>query len=354
MKYTITELMGDGIAPELAAAVRIVAERLPTTLEFERVDLSLLNRELRGLSIYDEAVESMRRNRFALKYPTITSTSSPNTILRKRCNFSVIHRPVATIPGVPSNFRQEFDLAIIRVARGGTYDDPGRAIGTEAAVSLRIVERQPCWEAARYAFMLARRSGRSVTSASKRTIQAATDGLFAKVVEEVAQSFPDVVHQEELFDALLAKIIMHPRRYAVILVLNEYGDFLSDMACGLAGSMGIGASSNLSFTPDGHVDLAMFDPAGGTAPDIAGKNVCNPTAIFLALAMLLFELGEREVARVLKTSTLDLLREGSRTADLGGNLSTTEFSEAVAERITLRLPLGGQQEAVTNGGTVTA
>ena len=335
--YNITELLGDGIGTELAAAVRIVAAKFPIRLNFEPIDLSLRNREARGMPIYDEAMESMRRNRFSLKYPTVTSKESPNAVLRQRCNFSVIHRPVSTIPGVVTNFRQPLALNIIRVARGGTYDDPGRMIGTEAAVSLRIVERQPCWEAARYAFLLARRSGRSMTSASKRTIQSGTDGLFAHVVEEVALDFPDVLHQEELFDALLAKIIMHPDRYAVVLVLNEYGDFLSDMACGLAGSMGIGASASLSFTPDGQVHLAMFDPAGGTAPDIAGKNLANPTAIFLALVMLLYELDERELAATLKATVLDLLRDGERTKDLGGSLSTTQFSERVADELAKRL-----------------
>lgn len=337
MEYRITELLGDGIASELAAAVRIVAARLPIKLEFEPVDLSLPSREKRGESVYDEAVESMKRNRFSIKYPTITSRESPNAVLRKRCDFSVIHRPVYTIPGVPTNFKQELSLNIIRVARGGTYDDPGRPIGTEAAVSLRIVERQPCWEAARYAFLLARRSGKTVTSASKRTIQAATDGLFASVVNGVAQDFPEVLHQEELFDALLAKIIMHPDRYSVVLVLNEYGDFLSDMACGLAGSMGIGASASLSFTPDGSLYLAMFDPAGGTAPDIAGKNLANPTAIFLALSMLLFEIGERRIGAALKAAVLELLRAGVRTRDLGGDQTTLQFSERVAAALPERL-----------------
>lgn len=346
MDYNITELLGDGIASELSAAVRIVSAALPCKLKFEPVDLSLPSREKRGASIYDEAVESMKRNRFSIKYPTITSKESPNAVLRKRCDFSVIHRPVYTIPGVPTNFRQDLSLNIIRIARGGTYDDPGRPIGTEAAVSLRIVERQPCWEAARYAFMLARRSGKTVTSASKRTIQAATDGLFASVVNEVAHEFPDVLHQEELFDALLAKIIMHPERYSVILVLNEYGDFLSDMACGLAGSMGIGASASISFHRDGSLYLAMFDPAGGTAPDIAGKNLANPTAIFLALSMLLFEIGERGVAAALKATVLDLLRAGVRTRDLGGDQSTMQFSERVAAALPARLSEGqGNAEA---------
>lgn len=346
MKYHITELLGDGIGPELAAAVRIVTAVLPIQLQFESIDLSLRSREARGAALYDQAVEAMFRNRFTIKYPTVTAQESPNAILRKRCNFSVIHRPVATIPGVVTNFKPELALNIIRVARGGTYDDPGRMIGTEAAVSLRIVERQPCWEAARYAFLLARRSGKTVTSASKRTIQAATDGLFASVVNAVAAEFPDVLHQEELFDALLAKIIMHPERYSVILVLNEYGDFLSDMACGLAGSMGIGASASLSFTPDGAVHLAMFDPAGGTAPDIAGKNLANPTAIFLAVSMLLFEIGQRELGACLKSTVLDLLRDGVRTRDLGGELGTMQFSDHVARELSARLKAAAAPQTV--------
>ncbi|MEX0714496.1 MAG: isocitrate/isopropylmalate family dehydrogenase [Pirellulales bacterium] len=337
MNYTITELLGDGIAAELAAAVRTLASRLPVRLEFESIDLSLPNRLVRGPAIYDEAAEAMHRNCFTLKYPTITADESPNAILRQRCGFSVIHRPVATIPGVPTNFRRELNLHIIRVATGGTYDDPGRMIGTDAAVSLRIVERGPCREAAHYAFLLARKLGATVTSSSKHTIQKVTDGLFESVVDEVAAGFADVVHQEELFDALLAKIVMVPERFHVILVLNEYGDFLSDMACGLAGSMGIGASASLSFNARGEVQLAMFDPAGGTAPDIAGKNLANPTAIFLALSMLLAELGQPALGSLIDVSTRAVLQRGLRTRDLGGHLSTTAFTHAVADELSTRL-----------------
>lgn len=339
--YRITELLGDGIGPELAASVYTLAEHLPIRIEFEPVDLSLPARHSRGAAVYEEAAESVRRNRWAIKYPTITVDESPNQVLRQMLGFSVIHRPVATIPGVPTNFRKEFDVDIIRIATGGTYDDPGRTIGTEAAVSLRIVERKPCWEAARYAFTLGRKTGKTVTSASKYTIQRATDGLFKSVVEGVAREFSDVEAREELFDALLAKLIMHPERYQIILVLNEYGDFLSDMACGLAGSMGIGASASLSFAGTDEVKLGLFDPAGGTAPDIAGQNKANPTAIFLALAQMLYQMGEIEVASTVKNSTLDLLRDGIRTADLGGDRTTTEFTEAVAAEVSRRLaPVG--------------
>ena len=128
----------------------------------------------------------------------------------------------------------------MRIATGGTYDDPGQMIGNEAAVSLRIIEREPCRQAALFAFDLAKKTKKSVTSSSKHTIQRVTDGLFESIVREVAQRYAGVSHRVELFDALLAKIVLSPQDFKVVLVLNEYGDFLSDMACGLVGSLGIG------------------------------------------------------------------------------------------------------------------
>jgi isocitrate dehydrogenase (NAD+) len=336
--YAVTELLGDGIGAELSRAIHALADALPIRLEFLPVDLTLENRRARGPKIYDQAVEAVTATLVALKYPTVTAEESPNAILRRRLDLSVIHRPVYTIPGVPTNFRRELDLDIVRIATGGTYDDPGRMIGEDGAVSLRIVERRPVREAARYAFTLARRTGnKRVTSASKYTIQKATDGLFESVAREVAAQFPEVPHNVELFDALLGKVIMAPEKFQIVLVLNEYGDFLSDMACGLAGSLGIGASANLGFDPAAVVRVALFDAAHGTAPDIAGKNLANPTAIFLALSMLLYQLGEISVGKAVKDTTLDLLRNGVRTGDLGGKETTETFTAAVAEEVARRL-----------------
>ena len=336
----ITELLGDGIGPELAESVHAVAESLPVDFEFVPVDWSLENREARGDDVIDEAEASMRDTKLAVKYPTVTNKRSPNALIRRRCDFSVIYRPAISIKGIHSNFKENVNLHIVRIATGGTYDDPGQLIGKDAAVSLRMVERKPCEQAAKFAFQLARSKGMtygdshySMTSSSKHTIQRVTDGLFESVVSEVHKDFTDVEHNVELFDALLAKIIIDPSAYEVVLVLNEYGDFLSDMASGLVGSLGTGASGNYSFDENNDVDIAMFDPAGGTAPDIAGKNVANPAAVLLAFGMLLDHVDRYDLGHALRLSLLGCIENGHSTRDLGGKLNTDEFTQVVIDNI---------------------
>ncbi len=333
----ITELLGDGIGPELERAVASIAALLPIDLAFEKVDWSLATREAGKEAALQAGIDSLKATRVALKYPTVTGSVSPNAILRRQCDFSVIYRPAISIPGISSNFKKNVHLHIVRVATGGTYDDPGQLIGRDAAVSIRMVERDPCQHAAVFAFELAKRHGWSVTSASKHTIQKVTDGLFESVVDDVHDRYPMVAHHRELFDALLAKIIISPQQYEVVLVLNEYGDFLSDMASGLVGSLGTGASGNFSFEDDNSIALAMFDPAGGTAPDIAGKNVCNPSAILLAFGMLLEHIDQPALGGALSDSILDAIGARECTGDLGGTLSTTQFTDAVATRLRARL-----------------
>jgi isocitrate dehydrogenase (NAD+) len=335
--YRVVELLGDGIGPELSESVHAVARQLPFAIEWVPIDLSVANRERRGNALYDEAVKAIETVGVALKHPTATVKESPNQVLRKRLNLQVIHRPVQTIPGIPTNFKAEVDLDVIRVATGGTYDDPGRVVGTEAAVSLRIIEAEPCRQAAIYAFELARKTKKSVTSASKHTIQKATDGLFEAVVNEVAAKYPEVVHKVELFDALLAKLVLKPKNFEVVLVLNEYGDFLSDMACGLIGSLGIGASGNYGYDKNRKVRVGIFDAAHGTAPDIAGQGKANPTAILLAFAQILYYVNEVKAGSALKNAALELLREGECTPDVGGKLTTRAFSDLVAARMMQRL-----------------
>ena len=330
----VTELCGDGIGPELEESVAAIADALPIEFRFEKIDWSLPTREEKGLIAIDEAEASMRRTGVGLKYPTVTGTQSPNALLRRRLDFSVIYRPCISIPGISSNFKENVDSHIVRVATGGTYDDPGQLIGKHAAVSLRMVEREPCMHAAHFAFRLAKKKGMTMTSSSKHTIQRITDGLFEAVVDDVHDLYDaDVEHRRELFDALLAKIVIRPQDYQVVLVLNEYGDFLSDLASGLVGSLGTGASGNFAFDENHEVTLAMFDPAGGTAPDIAGQNKANPAAIMLALGMLLDHVDRYDVGHALRLAMLGAIADGEKTADLGGKLTTTGFTEEVVRRL---------------------
>ncbi len=331
--YTVVELHGDGISKELSASVHAIAQALPLRLDFVPVDLSHEARERGGLAVYDEAEAAMRRHGVALKYPTATTRESPNKVLRDRCQFAVIHRPVCSIPGIETNFTKRLDIDVVRVATGGTYGDAGQRIGPDTAVSLRVISRGPCKHAARFAFKLAMLRGSGVVSTSKWTIQKATDGFFEEICDKVARDYPGVPYRRELFDALLAGMVMHPDRYAVIVCPNEYGDFLSDSACGLIGSVGLGDSSSYAFSDDGDVTLAMFDPAGGTAPDIAGQDLANPTAALLALSNLLRHLRELDAAKSLRQALLGSIAEGECTRDIGGTLGTREFTARVAERL---------------------
>jgi isocitrate dehydrogenase (NAD+) len=329
----VAEFHGDGISAELSASVHQVAAALPLQVEFHGVDLTLETRRRDAEASYQKALEAIRAHRLALKYPTVTAEESPNKVLRERCNFSVIHRPVRSMPGVKSRHDGQVDLHIVRIAVGGTYEDAGRRIGEEVAVSIRVIERRPAREAALFAFRLAKRLGCDVVSSSKYTIQQATDGFFEEIVRGVAFEFVGIPHRSELFDSLLYKLLLAPEKYRIVVTPNEYGDFLSDMACGIVGSIGLGASANYSFDERGDVDLAMFDPAGGTAPDIAGKGVCNPSAALLAFGMLLTHAGFRGLGTMVGEAVAGAIGAGESTRDLGGKLDTKQFTAAVVARL---------------------
>lgn len=329
----VAEFHGDGISAELSESVHTIAATLPLNVQFHPVDLTLESRRAAPESCYDEAVKAITKHRIAMKYPTVTEVESPNKVLRERCNFSVIHRPVASLPGVETRHQGKLDVHIIRIAVGGTYEDAGRRIGDDVAVSIRVIERRPAREAALYGFRLAERLGCGVVSSSKHTIQRATDGFFEEIVRGVAKQFDNVGHQSELFDALLYKMLKSPEDYRVIVTPNEYGDFLSDMACGMVGSIGLGASANYSFDDHGEVALAMFDPAGGTAPDIARQGICNPAAALLAFGMLLTHCGFRGLGTLVDEAVRGCIADGESTGDLGGKLNTAQFTAAVSKRV---------------------
>ncbi|MBA4180393.1 MAG: isocitrate dehydrogenase [Anaerolinea sp.] len=327
----VAELNGDGIAGELRDAIHALNEALGSPVSFRPVDWSVERREA-SPAAGEEGVELTRALGVAMKYPTVTQTVSPNQVLRDALGLAVIHRPCRTYPGVSSNYTGQIDLHVVRVATGGTYEDAGKRLGYHSAVSIRVMERTPVEHAAHFAFRLAERQRHSVVSTSKYTIQRAADGLFEEIVDEVAKEYRNTEHHKELFDSLLAKLIIHPERFDVIVTPNEYGDFLSDAVYGLIGSIGLGASASYAFTPSHQPCVGIFDPAGGTAPDIAGKGIANPSGAIEAFGYLLDYCGHRDLGRRLVDAVHDCIASGEKTGDLGGTLDTMQFTRAVIAR----------------------
>ncbi len=329
----IAELNGDGIAAELRDAIHALNDALGNPVSFRPVDWTL-ERRGKDEAAHHEGIELSLALGAAMKYPTVTKVVSPNQVLRDRLGLAVIHRPARTYPGVSKNYTGAIDLHIVRVATGGTYEDAGHRIGYHSAVSIRIMERTPVEHAAHFAFRLAERHRHDVVSTSKYTIQRAADGLFEDVVAEVSQEYRNTHHSRELFDSLLAKLIMKPDRFDVIVTPNEYGDFLSDMVYGLIGSIGLGASASYAFTPSHQASIGIFDPAGGTAPDIAGKGIANPSGAIEAYGYLLEFCGNFDMSRRLVEAVRECIGAGEKTGDLGGPLDTMQFTRAVIARAT--------------------
>ncbi len=329
----VAELNGDGIAAELRDAIHAINEALGSPVSFRPIDWSLERREASNAGI-DEGIEATRALGAAMKYPTVTQTVSPNQAMRDQLGLSVIHRPCRSYPGVSTNYTGNIDLHVVRVATGGTYEDAGMRIGYHSAVSIRVMERTPVEHAAHFAFRLAEHHRHNVVSTSKYTIQRAADGLFEEVVADVAREYRNTTHSKELFDSLLAKLILRPERFDVIVTPNEYGDFLSDMVYGLIGSIGLGASASYAFTPSHQPNIGIFDPAGGTAPDIAGKGIANPSGAIEAFGYLLEYCGHFDMSRRLLQAIHDCIANNEKTGDLGGKLNTMGYTKAVIARAT--------------------
>ena len=329
----VAELNGDGIAAELRDAIHAINEALGSPVSFRPIDWSLDRREASSAAI-DEGIEATRALGAAMKYPTVTQTVSPNQVMRDQLGLSVIHRPCRSYPGVSTNYTGNIDLHVVRVATGGTYEDAGMRIGYHSAVSIRVMERTPVEHAAHFAFRLAEHHRHNVVSTSKYTIQRAADGLFEEVVADVAREYRNTTHSKELFDSLLAKLILRPERFDVIVTPNEYGDFLSDMVYGLIGSIGLGASASYAFTPSHQPNIGIFDPAGGTAPDIAGKGIANPSGAIEAYGYLLEYCGHFDMSRRLLQAIHDCIANNEKTGDLGGKLNTMGYTKAVIARAT--------------------
>jgi isocitrate dehydrogenase (NAD+) len=332
MTKTVTLIPGDGIGPEVASATVRVLEAAGAPIEWEKhiAGLEAIARD--GNPLPDELLESIRRNGVALKGPVTTPVGkgfqSVNVQLRRQLHLYANLRPVRTLDGVPSRF-EGVDLIVVRENTEGLYSGLEHEVIPGVVESLKVITEKASLAIARFAFDYARANGRKrVTAVHKANIMKMSDGLFLDCCRRVAQEYPDIEADDRIIDNMCMQLVMHPEQYDVLVLENLYGDIVSDLAAGLVGGLGTVAGANLG---DG---VAIFEAVHGSAPDIAGRNLANPLALMRSAILMLRHLGELEVVeRIRAALRTTIVGEGIMTRDLGGEASTTRFTEAVVRNL---------------------
>ena len=338
-KHRVCVARGDGIGPEITDAVLYILREAGAPVEFEALDLGeRAYRAGHAVGIPDAAWGAITACGVLLKGPITTPQGggykSVNVTLRKALGLYANVRPCTALhPYVPSQ-HPGMDVVIVRENEEDTYGGIEHRQTSEVVQCLKLISRPGCERVIRYAFEYARRNGRrKVSCLTKDNIMKLTDGLFHTVFEEIAREYPELEAEHRIIDIGAARLATRPREFDVIVTLNLYGDILSDIAAELAGSIGMAASANVGQT------LAMFEAVHGSAPDIAGKNVANPSGLLLAALMMLEHLGERTTAASIHNAWLCTLEQGLHTADLMNEatskrcVGTREFAHAVAARL---------------------
>jgi len=331
-KYTVTLIPGDGIGPEvMAAAVRVLSA---TGVEFDwetvMAGAEAAGRE--GNPLPPAVLESIRRNKVALKGPTATPIGtgfrSVNVALRKTLDLYANLRPVETLPGVKSRY-DGVDLVVVRENTEDLYSGLEHVVVPGVVESIKIITEKASTRIAKFAFDYARAHGRKlVTAVHKANIMKLSDGLFLDCCRAVAAAYPEVKYDEMIVDNTCMQLVLDPTRFDILLLENLYGDIVSDLCAGFIGGLGMAPGANIGET------VAVFEAVHGTAPDLAGKNKANPMAMILSGAMMLDHLGEHEAADRVRKAVHAVLREGKKlTIDLGGHAGTTELAEAIASRL---------------------
>jgi len=328
---TVSLIEGDGIGPEITAATVRAIEAAGGQLAWDRVDAGAGAVARHGDPLPAATLASIQRTKLALKAPLATPSGggyrSVNVTLRQHFDLYANVRPARTMAGVPARF-SGVDLVIVRentedlYAGIEHYIDPRRT----AAESIAIITRFGSERVIVYAFEYARRHGRrKVTLVHKANILKMSNGLFLDTGREVAARYPDIEFDDMIVDATAMKLVIAPERFDVIVTMNLFGDILSDLAAGLIGGLGVAPAANI-----GDSGCAMFEAVHGTAPDIAGKGIANPTGLMLSAAMLLDHVEQRDAAARLRTGISAALADaGTRTGDLGGRADTAQFTDAV-------------------------
>jgi isocitrate dehydrogenase (NAD+) len=330
VSYPVTLIPGDGIGPEVADATRRVVDATGVKINWHRVELTSHIIENSGQVLPDYVVESLANTRVGLKGPVTTPVAggfpSVNVALRKRMDLYANVRPIRTMPGVKTRYSDvHIDMVIFRENTEDVYSGLEHEIIPDVMQSLKIITRRASIRIAESAFRYAaRHSRRKVTAVHKANIMKLSDGLFLRCCREVAERNPNIEYKELIVDNAAMQLVMRPETFDILLLPNLYGDIVSDLAAGLIGGLGLAPGANIG---DDH---AVFEAVHGSAPDIAGKGIANPTALMLSAVMMLNHLGELEAAARLQTALEAVYREAIHLpGDVGGKANTREFTDAV-------------------------
>ena len=332
MTHTITLIPGDGIGPEVTEAVVRILAASGVSIEWERHDAGVLAVERGGVPLPVELLESVRRNKVALKGPVTTPIgtgfTSVNVGLRKALDLFSNLRPVWNLPGIASRF-QGIDMVIVRENTEDLYAGLEHEVVPGVVESLKIITEKASTRIGRFAFEYSRKHGRKkVTSIHKANIMKLSDGLFIGSVRAVAREYPDIAYDEKIVDAACMHLVMKPEQFDVLVMPNLYGDIVSDLCAGLVGGLGVVGAANLG------TEVGVFEAVHGSAPDIAGKNFANPTALLLSAVLMLRHIDEGAAASRIMSALNTVLESGrARTRDLGGTTSTFGFADAVCRAI---------------------
>jgi isocitrate dehydrogenase (NAD+) len=329
--HTITLIPGDGIGPEVTGAVVKILETAGLDADWESHLAGVLALERHGATLPPALLESIVRNKVALKGPVTTPVgggfTSVNVGLRKALDLFVNLRPVWTIPTVPSKY-EGVDLVIVRENTEDLYAGLEHEVVPGVVESLKIITEEASTRIAQFAFDYAVKEGRTrVTAVHKANIMKMSDGLFLRCVRRVAERYPTITSDDRIVDAACMMLVMNPAQFDVLVMPNLYGDIVSDLCAGLVGGLGVVPGANL-----GH-DIGVFEAVHGSAPDIAGRSVANPMALLLSGVLLLRHIGEGAIADRIVAALAATLTAGVRTRDLGGTASTIEFADAICRRL---------------------
>jgi isocitrate dehydrogenase (NAD+) len=335
MAHRITLILGDGIGPEIMAAATRVLEATGVAFDWEEHEAGIRSYEKSGNPLPPSLLESIRKNKVAFKGPLTTLVGegfpSANVALRKELDLYANLRPVRSVAGVPSRYK-DVNLIIVRENTEDLYSGIEHMIMPGVSQGLKVITSHASVRIARFAFEYARKRGRKkVTAVHKANIMKITDGLFLESARQVAAEYSDITFDHKIVDNLAMQLVLNPNQFDVLLLSNLYGDIVSDLCAGLVGGLGLVPAANIG---EGH---AVFEAVHGSAPDIAGKGIANPTAVIFSGVLMLRHLGENGAAdRLLKAVFAVLERGEIRTPDLGGKATTKEYTDELVRELEAR------------------